>query len=365
MRTGTATGGTARTPSARIAAGASACAAARPTARRSARSSSRRSRPCVVLIAAIAAGTLTGASKALECDLTSLRPVTIGQNSFIYAADGSHARLDPGGEEPPAAQAQADLARGVPGDRRDRGPPLLLPRRRRRLRRLPRRLQEHRGRPDRRGRLDDHAAARPQPLHRERALVHAQGEGGLPRAQARREVVEGADPRDLPEPGLLRKPRLRDRGRVADVLLEAGQEALARRGGAPRRPAAGAVGLRPLQPAGRGGAAAKRRPARDAAGRLHRRRPVREGLAVAAQAEARRALHAHPRAVLLLVRARPADQGVRRLDRPKRRAQGLHDDRPALPGLGDRGDQVDASLRRTTRPPRSSRSTRRTARSAR
>ena len=41
------------------------------------------------LFAAIAAGTLTGASKALECDLSSLRPVTIGQNSFIYAADGS------------------------------------------------------------------------------------------------------------------------------------------------------------------------------------------------------------------------------------------------------------------------------------
>jgi penicillin-binding protein 1A len=42
-----------------------------------------------VVVAAIAAGTLTGASRALECDLTSLRPVTIGQNSFIYAADGS------------------------------------------------------------------------------------------------------------------------------------------------------------------------------------------------------------------------------------------------------------------------------------
>jgi penicillin-binding protein 1A len=41
------------------------------------------------LVAAMAAGTLTGASKALECDLSSLRPVTIGQNSFIYAADGS------------------------------------------------------------------------------------------------------------------------------------------------------------------------------------------------------------------------------------------------------------------------------------
>jgi penicillin-binding protein 1A len=43
----------------------------------------------VMLVAALGAGTLTGASAALRCDLSSLRPVTIGQNSFIYAADGS------------------------------------------------------------------------------------------------------------------------------------------------------------------------------------------------------------------------------------------------------------------------------------
>ena len=40
-------------------------------------------------IAALAAATLTGASSVLNCDLSSLRPVAIGQNSFIYAADGS------------------------------------------------------------------------------------------------------------------------------------------------------------------------------------------------------------------------------------------------------------------------------------
>ncbi|MDQ3859630.1 MAG: PBP1A family penicillin-binding protein [Actinomycetota bacterium] len=40
-------------------------------------------------LAAVTAGALTGASAALGCDLSSLRPVTIGQNSFIYAADGS------------------------------------------------------------------------------------------------------------------------------------------------------------------------------------------------------------------------------------------------------------------------------------
>jgi penicillin-binding protein 1A len=40
-------------------------------------------------LAAITAGAFTGASAAFACDLSSLRPVTIGQNSFIYAADGT------------------------------------------------------------------------------------------------------------------------------------------------------------------------------------------------------------------------------------------------------------------------------------
>ena len=65
--------------------------------------------------------------------------------------------------------------------------------------------------------------------------------------------LEGLDPRPVHEPGLLRQPRLRDRGRGADVLLEARARAHPRPGGAARRPAAGAVGLRPAAPA-RGGA---------------------------------------------------------------------------------------------------------------
>ncbi|MBD0291213.1 MAG: PBP1A family penicillin-binding protein [Thermoleophilia bacterium] len=44
---------------------------------------------CMLALAALVAGALTGASAALSCDLSSLRPVTIGQNSFVYAADGS------------------------------------------------------------------------------------------------------------------------------------------------------------------------------------------------------------------------------------------------------------------------------------
>ena len=37
----------------------------------------------------MAGGVIAGGSAALSCDLNSLRPVTIGANSFIYAADGS------------------------------------------------------------------------------------------------------------------------------------------------------------------------------------------------------------------------------------------------------------------------------------
>jgi penicillin-binding protein 1A len=69
----------------------------RERAKRRARARSRRRlvilAVLVVVLAGIAAligGAFTGASAALSCDLSSLRPVTIGQNSFIYAADGSN-----------------------------------------------------------------------------------------------------------------------------------------------------------------------------------------------------------------------------------------------------------------------------------
>ena len=44
----------------------------------------------VVLLAGVAAAGITGAASiGSRCDLDSLRPVEIGQNSFVYAADGS------------------------------------------------------------------------------------------------------------------------------------------------------------------------------------------------------------------------------------------------------------------------------------
>ena len=72
-----------------------------------------------------------------------------------------------------------------------------------------------------------------------------------------RQVVEAEDLDGVPEPDLLRQPGLRCRGRVADVLLEACEEAHARTGGAARRTAAGAVEVRPVResraPHARGG----------------------------------------------------------------------------------------------------------------
>jgi penicillin-binding protein 1A len=63
--------------------------------RRRRRRASRRFALLVVLallaagLAALAGATFTGASAASSCDISSLRPVAIGQNSFVYAADGS------------------------------------------------------------------------------------------------------------------------------------------------------------------------------------------------------------------------------------------------------------------------------------
>ena len=92
------------------------------------------------------------------------------------------------------------------GDGRDRGPAVLGARGARLRVDRARRLRELRGAGRRAGRLDDHTAARPQPLPpgRERADPRPEGQGGVSRAEAREGLVEGEDPRDVPEPGVLR-----------------------------------------------------------------------------------------------------------------------------------------------------------------
>ena len=77
-------------------------------------------------------------------------------------------------------------------------------------------------------------------LSREQTL-EAEAHRGVSCDQARARLVEGADPHDVHEPGLLRQSRLRDRSRRRDVLLRPRQAARSRAGRAPRGPAAGAV----------------------------------------------------------------------------------------------------------------------------
>ena len=195
----------------------------------------------VVIVAVLSVGLGAGAALSQSCDLNTLRPVEIGQNSFVFARDGSRARLDPGRAQPRAGLEPPDVEVAAARDRLDRGP-ALLPARRRRLRgHRARRVEGRDRRQGRRGRLDDHAAARPQPLHRPGEDVQPQGEGGVPRDQALEQVVEVEDPQRVPEHRLLRQPRLRRRGGVADVLLEARVAADAARVGDARRAAAGAV----------------------------------------------------------------------------------------------------------------------------
>ena len=139
-------------------------------------------------------------------------------------------------------------------------------------------------------------------------------------------------------------------------------------GGAARRPAAGAVGLRPAAPARRGPIARRDEVlARDA--RLRRHHARRSTSTRSQQAN----LQLKPGRLYTRIRepyffSYVRDQLIdeygaehRPLGRPAR----LHDDQPAPAGGGAQGDHATRSTCATTRRPRSSRSTRRTARSAR
>src|SRR5205085_3694825 len=104
-----------------------------------------------------------------------------------------------------------------------------------------------------------------------------------------------------------------------------------RAGGPPRRPPAGALGLRPAAPAERGASAAERGPPRDGRLALHQAgaAPLRGG--AAARSRTRKHLHADPAAVLLPVRRAAARPLLRREPRPQRRPAREDDDRPAAP----------------------------------
>ena len=120
-----------------------------------------------VIVASLAGAALTGRALVFgSCDLKSLRPVALGSNSFLYAADGSllgvipsttnrqPLRLDRMSPWLPEATVAIEDARFWEHGALD-------------YQGIARAPQERDRRAHRAGRLDDHAAARPQPLHRQ------------------------------------------------------------------------------------------------------------------------------------------------------------------------------------------------------
>ena len=162
----------------------------------------------------------------------------------------------------------------------------------------------------------------------------------LPFRRRAEALAQGADPRDLPEPGVLRQPRVRGGGGGADVLLQARDDLKLVAGGADRRAAAGAVDLRPLQEARGGARAAQRRARGHARRRLHQRVGVprrRRERAARAEAPGRSTRRSSEPFFFSYVRELLIDK-YGATTRARRRAQGLHDHQPALPALADRVD---------------------------
>ena len=113
--------------------------------------------------------------------------------------------------------------------------------------------RHHRG--GRRGWLDDHPAAREEALRRGRADRRAQDPRGVPRVEARTEPQQGPDPDAVPEHRVLRQRRLRDPGRVRDLLRHRAARAVPVAGGDARRSDRRAGRLRP-RPSSRDGPSA-------------------------------------------------------------------------------------------------------------
>ena len=153
----------------------------------------------LLLVLGIAGGVSAAAFTGVEalrtnCTIESLQEVRIGAELVRVRGERAVPRDDPGGEQPAAARVRRDLALARQSHGRDRGSPVLEAQRSRLRVDRACRLRELQGAGRRPGRLDDHAAARPEPLPagRNGADARAKGQGGVPRAEARRGLVEGA-----------------------------------------------------------------------------------------------------------------------------------------------------------------------------
>ena len=153
--------------------------------------------------------------------------------------DGPHRHGEPGDRHArPGAQA------GAVRRARRRGPQLLQRARRLDHRHDPRRAQRsHRRRHP--GRLGHHPAVREERLPEQRAHAEPQAQRACHRGEAQPRLLQGPDPRVLPQHCLLRPRHVRHRGRVACVFRQERQQALGVRGCGARGAAARTVLLRP------------------------------------------------------------------------------------------------------------------------
>ena len=177
----------------------------------------------VIVLAVIASGVGAVARFRSDCDLTELKPVPIGENSFVYAADGSLLGAIPAerNRQPVAALAQISpwmsKATVAIEDHRfyQHGGVDYEGIARAALEATSARARSSQG-----GSTITQQLVRNLYISRERTLKRKLKEACLA-IKLSRALVEGLDPRPVHEPGLLRQPRLRDRGRGADLLLEA------------------------------------------------------------------------------------------------------------------------------------------------
>ena len=203
-----------------------------------------------------------------------------------------------------------------------------------------RRLEGRHRRQGRRGRLDDHAAARAQPLHRPGEDVQPQAQGGVPRDQA---LAEAGRSRAILDDylntvyygnhayGVEAAAQTYFSKHAKDLTLL--QSALL--AGLPQAPSSTTRSTTRR----RRSSGATRCCARCARSNDITPRQYRQALkSHVARPEAGPHLHAHQAAVLLHLRDRRARASVRREHRPRGRAQGLHDDRPAPAAQRDQGD---------------------------
>ncbi len=222
------------------------------------------------------------------------------------------------------------------------------------------------------GRLDaDHAAGRqrlPAPAPARPARPQVQDHPGQAGRAAGGKAPQELDPDQLSQRRPLRHGRrsdlVRRRGRLQDVLQQAGPEAEPGPGGAAGRPAAGALPVQPVHRRRRRPPAPRRGPAGDGHSRLHHPGPGQRRRPQAPGGQEGHHLRGPPAAVR--VRLHPAGGGpgpVPPQPRPlpdahPRRAEDLHHDRSAQAGPGQAGDprqRVDAG--RAGRPGRGRRRT--------